>query len=203
MVNRELTERNELIVDLLDNSLPPLTLQEVGDMYDISRERVRQIYKNKRGIGATDLMLKRKALAKRIKDQKASIKENTVKFSCAACGDPVMYKDAGRKRKLCSKCSSVLEDQQRDPYITKFCRNCGEPFHPFRNSKYRKPGVRDSTYCNMDCYISSGAFGRRAPKEIGDRNKEIRTKSDLGASPKELSGQYNLSVGRIYTIIRK
>jgi DNA-directed RNA polymerase sigma subunit (sigma70/sigma32) len=141
--------KRELIVDILQNSNPPKTLEEVGDMFGVTREYVRQVWATHTPGGY-----------RRYRDyqQKVAYERNekrldSVKFECNACGTPVTYREGKYKQGLCHNCSDKFLEQ-RDPYIILTCVECGNEFSPMRNN----PKRHESRYCSMDCYTSSKFF---------------------------------------------
>jgi DNA-directed RNA polymerase subunit M/transcription elongation factor TFIIS len=126
-----MNSRNDTIVQLLNSGR--YTLQEIGNKYNITRERVRKIYANETG---QPYQLHRK-FESRLKQAKIKKKELSVKFICAGCHKPATYSEVSRKKKLCSNCHDLLINQHRNPYIVLQCVVCGATFHPFRDLQYQ------------------------------------------------------------------
>jgi|SRR3990167_717704 len=146
--------RNKDIVALLETS--HYTLKEIGLRYNLSRERIRQIYHHATGHGfiihIQTVYTKRTELAKKRK----LIRDNSLKFNCNACKKPVLYKEGHRLHKLCRDCSYLSKKLGRDVYVTKICLVCKTSFHPYRNM--RAPSSHSKgIYCNHKCYSLSGA----------------------------------------------
>lgn len=131
------TERNIKIVEMM--KLGEFTLQEIGDMYGVSRERIRQIYKRHTGEGYR---------LRLTNEQKHKLEElNSVAFNCVECGNPE-HNDIKEEYKICRECRRKYRKEQRNPYILKKCSYCGDNFHPFRN---RGPKQRNM-FCSIRCH---------------------------------------------------
>jgi len=142
MANQK-TSRNDTIVRLLNSGR--YTLQEIGNKYKISRERVRKIYKNETGKPYQlhkhyEYQLKQAFLKK---------KELTIKFICAGCHKAATYHEVSRKKKLCSNCNDLLIKRHRNPYILAQCAICGVKFHPFRDLQYHNDSKK--LLCSNRC----------------------------------------------------
>src|SRR3990167_5188178 len=99
--------KNKEIVALLETG--HYTLAEIGLRYNLTRERIRQIYHRATGYGYIKHIqiayMKRTELAKKRK----LIRDNSLKFNCNACKKPVLYKDAFCLHKLCRNCSDLFK----------------------------------------------------------------------------------------------
>lgn len=158
------TDRNNKMIELLDSG--DYTLAEVGEEFDISRQRVHQIYKRITGRNYRARIKKeRKERARERVKERLSVKP--VEKYCVGCGRSL--KEAwekhcrkglvdGRKkgRKLCPRCQQISQDK-RDPKVTFTCSYCGKKFHPFYNWRWT-PGV--PKFCCRECYYKSMKVSR-------------------------------------------
>lgn len=144
--------RERQIVFLMNTGL--FTLERVGKLYGISRERIRQIYKKK--IGTSHIEKRDRLFQPQIqKEIKKLLK--SVKFHCVACKKPVTYEKARNSYSLCKNCRKIQVIEQRNPYITLICTKCGKSYHPLRNYlyfplnkiKHEKWGNFHSTRCYL------------------------------------------------------
>jgi len=134
---------NKEIVELMNTG--EYTLQQIGDRYRVTRERIRQIYKEATGKGVNSFR-KQRTLAKR------EIWLNEIAFICKGCTFPIKRKDRKRgQRNFCSKCRHIQVVEQRDPRVLHSCVWCPGKFHPYRNIKYTYFKNRN-LFCNQKCY---------------------------------------------------
>ena len=138
-----MNSRNDTIVRLLNSGR--YTLQEIGNKYNISRERVRKIYADETG---KPYQLRRN-FESRLKQALIKKKELSVKFICAGCHKPATYSEVSRRKKLCSNCHDLLIKQHRNPYIVAQCAVCGVKFHPFRDLQYHRKSKK--LFCSNKC----------------------------------------------------
>lgn len=134
--------RNVEIVDLVSSG--EYTLQEVGDMYNLSRERIRQLYFKVTRKSHTDI---RRIVQERKKQQKKFLKDETVKFVCLGCGKKVKNKEAQRKRTFCNECFYLYRVRHKDPTVILQCIVCGNQFHPYRNWLFVGSSLFNSRKC--------------------------------------------------------
>ena len=151
------SQRDREIIEALDSG--EVTLQQVGDRYGITRERVRQIYKRETGASAKDnrLSLLRK---KRAEEHVQKLKES--EYDCSACGDHVIPTTLKRNqpgdRRLCEKCRHILKVEGRDPFTLVECLWCKVSFHP--NRMYGRLAMQDPKYCSREHWVLDKRHGR-------------------------------------------
>lgn len=155
----ELLDRNKNIVRLME--LGEFTLQDIGDMYGVTRERVRQIYHKHTGHGYKQRMINRQEKLQEILSIPA--------FNCVECGNPE-YTPIKQEYKLCRDCRRKYRKQERLPWVLFSCDNCGTKFHPFRN----RPKGEESKFCSIKCYME-----RRWHKPVGFLGKVKRIWQNL------------------------
>ena len=136
-------ERNKDIVTKLEEGTASIV--ELGRKYNISRERVSQIYykiiDSDRGV----LLNKREDIRKKKKEDFAV----SEKFICAGCGKSVNHTEGKYRRKYCEECHQLSQHKKRAMEETFTCSSCGKEYHPFANSKNsRKIGY----FCSLKCY---------------------------------------------------
>ena len=147
-------EKDREIIALLETG--HYTLAQIGTRYNLSRERIRQIYHRATGHGYIKHIQTYWAIRKERKEKIKLLRDNSLKFNCNACQKPVLYKDGFHLSKLCRKCSDLFKKDGRDVYVTNICPVCKISFHPYRSM--RAPSSRvTGTYCSMKCYGLSGA----------------------------------------------
>lgn len=137
--------RSKEIVSLLETGR--YTLQEVGGIYGISRERIRQIYKKSTGESSNhrSIYLKEKGIMDRI------LRSQQVKLLCAGCGIKVRYREGANKKKYCPACSYLSVHKARAMSKTRICLNCSNPFHPASNWRFPSQRAR-AAFCGNLCY---------------------------------------------------
>ena len=135
------------------------TLEEIGEKYGITRERVRQIFKRKTGLPYYH---------RKLESQKARVEAykkemEAIKFYCTICDEPVKRKDSGSLMNHCPECWVKREKigNLRDIKTTFICDECGDSFHPYRNWRYLKNKPR---FCVNTCYEKAGRFKKREDK---------------------------------------
>lgn len=121
------------------------TLQAVGDIYNLSRERIRQIYKRETG---TPYNRKYGQKRVRLKEQKKIESLKLIKFNCKGCGKAVTREEARYNLSYCPDCHYLWKVKRRDPKENRICLNCGVTFHPLRNWK----SVGISRFHSVKCY---------------------------------------------------
>lgn len=144
-------ERNKKLIELAKTG--EHTLQQIGDKYGITRERVRQIILKK---GGTINLYREKNRVERIEEIMRLGEE--IKFYCKACERPVKYKFSFGLHDLCLICSYIRNVAQRNPFIFRTCRTCGNLFHPFSNTTSMG---RKGEYCHNRCWLKR-MFERKA-----------------------------------------
>lgn len=122
------------------------TLQQLGDKWHITRERVRQIYKDRTGKAFT-VNLDHKRQEREIAHQ---ARLDSFHFNCRYCEKPVTYQEGGWL--WCRNCRQN-KNKVRDPRIIKICQQCGKEFHPSRTAK--------PIFCSRECYRKSDNYHKR------------------------------------------
>lgn len=140
-------KRNLKIVALADTG--KYTLEELGQKFGLTRERIRQIYKAMTGLHYRVRIDKNKV--KRVVEKK--VKMNQVVYNCVGCGIPVKRKY--RHGKYCDYCHILSSIRRRSLLKTFVCVFCGEKYHPIYN--YKSPSIMKkktigNCFCSMDCY---------------------------------------------------
>lgn len=151
---RMLSKRNNEIVTKMKTGL--YTLEQLGEEYGVSRERIRQIYLTQTGeTGSTYRLLYLRKLQEARKEEKGK----QIKFSCAGCGKEATYTEAHHKSKYCVTCHKIRKEKGIRLTEKKLCYNCGITFSPHAN--YNSPSQRArGIYHNHNCYMDV----RRATK---------------------------------------
>lgn len=166
-------ERNKKLVELYDSGL--YTLEQVGGMFDISRERVRQIYKRETGKSATI----RRETKKKVEEIRRQKSLNLVAFKCGACGKPVTHREKGRRHSLCESCNYLQNVKQVAIYTTYVCDGCGVSYHPKRTSisyaptNHKKEYYPGKHFHTQECYWE---FRRRLSAAEDLQKKTLRLK---------------------------
>lgn len=186
----DIIKRNTEIVRLMMTA--NYTLDQVGQVFGISRERVRQILKRTTGKGA---MHYRTIRSKR----KRTRWLNQILFNCAGCGKVVKRKDGSHKKKFCQACRDIQVLEQRDPILVHVCEVCGESFHPYRNVRYI-PKCK-GRFCSMVCYIKNMKEHPITARRI-DHEKVIETRK-MGMTYQEIADLFDCSTGCVYKILRR
>ena len=146
-MNEEIKERHWKIVE--DVLAPVATLDSVGKMYGISRERVRQIF-NKR-LHQSPVLI-RKSLKQ----------EHGEKMCCVVCGEALSRYRIQKGSKYCStRCRKLYEKYDWKPAR---CKQCGKMF--LRNRNWTHTGG-SGKYCSLKCYYDrkrkQGFFTSKKP----------------------------------------
>lgn len=154
------SKRNLRVVELAATG--KYTLQRLADTFHVSRERIRQIYKRYTGKRFQErLALDHAKIVKR-KELEAAEKElhkKDIIFYCFNCHSPVSREERkGGTRKFCKKCQELYRGDGRDLSITKLCKGCGTPFHPFRSAGYPNSNKSKGIFHSKDCYQESRDF---------------------------------------------
>ena len=138
-------EMDNQIVSMLDTG--DYTLEAVGKVVGLTRERVRQIYKRQTGNSYG-----RKYGLKRVELRKEKFKESLkeFKFNCKGCKKPVTKGEASHKSQFCIACHNIWAIDNRDPKVTKVCIGCGIKFNPLRNWKFAGGGNK---FHSLRCYL--------------------------------------------------
>lgn len=160
---------NEIVQDV---DLGTKTLNDIGKFYGISRERVRQIYKEHTGKPARNRILNKQS--EKEKTQQELLQK--VKYTCVGCAKSVTHKEAGRKHKYCRRCHRIFKSY-RDPQRIYQCRMCNSDFHPLRIVRYSDKEKGD--YCSMSCYKKSVTFYLFMQKKNAERVDVFRKRNKL------------------------
>ncbi len=141
-------KRNKEIAKMLETG--NFTLQQVGEKYGISRERVRQLYRTCRKKPYTTVLKKQKKLRKREKETERETRKQTVSFYCRDCNQPVPLSEPHYHQKIiCRSCYLKYKKELREWRITKICKQCGKTFHPYANNTQQ-------FLCSNACYTLYG-----------------------------------------------
>lgn len=139
----KLEERNLDIVQQLTNGTASIV--DLGKSYNISRERVSQIYYKATGEDRGQLRTRRKSIRTEAKEEFLE----SIKFICAGCHKEVKQRDGRYKRKYCEECHKLSQYEKRAVDVTYKCSTCGKDYHPFANSKHKRVL---GNFCSLDCY---------------------------------------------------
>lgn len=135
--------RNQDIIQQLTEGTASIV--NLGKKYNISRERVSQIYYRETGESRGKLRVRRSSIRKQKKEDFLS----AVKFVCASCGKEVTNAEGKYKRKYCNDCHELSQYHKRALDIIYTCSTCGKDYHPFSNSKHKRILGH---FCSLDCY---------------------------------------------------
>lgn len=153
-------KRNTRIVELAATG--KYTLQRLADTFHMSRERIRQIYKRHTGKRFRErINFDHAKIVKRQKIEAAEkeLHKKDIIFYCFNCHRPVTREERkGGTRKFCKDCQNIYRGDGRDLSITKICKGCGTPFHPFRSAGYPNNNKSKGIYHSKDCYQESRGF---------------------------------------------
>lgn len=186
--------RNVEIAEKLESGR--YTLEQVGAMYGVTRERVRQIHKKITGKPARARLSNLQEIRK---ERKARI-DKTLAYYCKGCQKPVLHKD--RKVKFCDTCWDIRFNQERNPNVTLKCRRCKRDFHPFSN--WKSPSVagahKKGVFCCQHCYWFFGRekAARKLYKTLSGKEFDVTTAwKALGMKSREgafrfLTHMYNM-----------
>lgn len=142
------TVRQEEMLSLRQSGL---TLREIGEKYDISRERVRQIIGNTGELPREPIGLRQ----------------------CEQCGRDIpfpKYPSAYKKRRFCShRCHSASITL---PRVKKRCLQCGKVMvQPVWKSGKKDSLFKDRKYCGTKCYGLSRRGSNYKPRAPGKPRK--------------------------------
>lgn len=183
------TPREQSIIDTRLHN-PCATLQQIGDKYGISRERVRQIlYRNK------------------VRTSRLSTRKT---YTCNHCGN--QFKSSN-PRMFCSiKCYS----NSRRVWL--ICSECGGLIHRMQSLMYRydNPKVhrdKNTVFCNRVCqgkYLGKHyGFPIQVNREYRkgtsyqDLIPEIKVRFNLGEKANQIAKSLNIPGGTIYYLLKE
>jgi Zn finger protein HypA/HybF involved in hydrogenase expression len=142
-------DRNRKLIEMLDTG--DYSLQDVADKFEISRQRVHEIYT--RETGSDGFNVRRKKSRKK-NAMKNYLERFEFAFYCKGCGRAVRkgwtkarHYNATRT-KYCPWCHAITK-KKRDPRITFTCAYCAKEFHPFYNWMSTEGYPR---FCSRECY---------------------------------------------------
>lgn len=125
--------------------------QKVGDMFGITRERVRQIYLKYTGRPAKERMVKR------LFEEEERL--NKVSFRCLLCGREVTVREGRNRQHYCSDCVPFSSRGQKRIHARVKCTGCGTRFTPTRNQMVgftrRDPRYKGHLYHNRKCFLKN------------------------------------------------
>jgi hypothetical protein len=164
--NEEDEKRDKEMVRLLDMKDNPKTLEEVGQEYNVTRERVRQIYKRETGHGVRDNQHKRKEYRKKVWLKTEGEKVIGICMNC--CAD-VKLKDVNNITKqhtwiYCKECGPYFKKLSRGEWgnnvkmrMPTECDTCHLYFHQCAPSFYGKKNYKGyentkGNFCTVECY---------------------------------------------------
>ncbi len=127
------------------------TLEEVGGKYNITRERVRQLYQACTKHPYTELVRKRIQIKKIRKDEELKKQKKIVVFYCRDCSKPVRYLEEKHSHQqiICRSCWKQWRAEGRAWDKVNICEKCGKKFHPHVN-------MRSQKFCSQECYTAHG-----------------------------------------------
>lgn len=128
-------ERDEAAMTLLRGG--QFTLDDVGGLFGITRERVRQIYKKYAHAGYRQMQKKRQEEVLEQKKQEKERMGNEIRFRCVGCGKEVLRKES-QGRKYCPDCRIWALKYERKMDDLRLCIQCGKmfPSRRFGNSYF-------------------------------------------------------------------
>lgn len=161
---------------LKESATGNFTLEQLGEKYGVTRERIRQIYKK-----ATGLPYRTFILTQRIKREELYNKK--VKFICGNCEITVLYKDDKRSgaSKYCKECRKLETGEIANVDLKRWhvCKTCGISFHPkFRGIKSGKSKYK-GYFCSAKCYFKSPKFQQTIQKAIKTHKKNVKNKKSI------------------------
>lgn len=202
---KQIERRNHAMIAKLNKAGLDVTLRSVGEVYGISRERVRQIYKKVTGIPYTKVLevkiIKRQGKAARKREEFL----NSPRGNCISCGKTIYYKDK-YIRKYCKECGKARKNDRRNYKKISICTNCKVSYNPRNHNVSYKPKT-DNTFCTMKCYAQYKSshpkeYGHRPAKFNSDEVAKIRLDYSQGKHTyKSLSKKYKAGTLTIYSII--
>lgn len=101
IMNSPNKKRNKEMVRMLKTG--EFTLKQVGEKYNISRERVRQLYRAVTKKPYTTIVVKRKKAKKRAEIVEKEIQGNKIRFYCRDCNRPVLFSENHPINKSCAR----------------------------------------------------------------------------------------------------
>ena len=172
-------DRDTKIIELVNKGL---TFDAVGSVYQITRERVRQIYK--KYVGMSPVYMRTV-----VKKQQAIEQGKKYKFTCIFCDTPISYADGKGRNAICRTCfPSSSKDMARATFTAK-CNGCGVEFNPTRIQLIKAKGEVDPRYKgrlyhSFDCFLHTphagfGAYDRDPNKHYGRPMGSRYPKKDL------------------------
>lgn len=180
--NNSKQERNDQLVKLALTGV--YSLKDLSNMFDITRERVRQIYKKATGKKFTVRLEARRNLRK----ARLARLLNLVAFNCKACKRPVRYGEKSKRKVLCNECNYRSSVQQIAIYNVCTCDNCGKEYNPKRtvlrqHKQAQKEGKSLGTFCTTKCYRE---FRRKIrPEELRKKKEAAHQKAEQSKSKKK------------------
>jgi len=164
-------ERNLAMLDL---SVEGLTLRAIGDKYDISRERVRQIIVEYGGQPHSQKVKTSNCVACNVEMQ--SIGKVPAKYCSDKCRQDTRQAGWDRTAEI-HKARALARDAKWSRFIVKtyICDGCGASFkrsnyiHSITREGYSPEKLAGKrTFCSRDCYLE-----KRWPDFAGNPNKEL------------------------------
>lgn len=141
-------KRNKEIVRMLKDG--ESTLGQVGERYNITRERVRQLYRVTAKKPYTTLLEKRRRVQRKIKTKEEEMQKNKIQFYCRDCNKPVLFSEIhSHQQIICRDCYQIYKKELRNWRVTKLCKQCGKQFHPYANNT-------SQFLCSTECYTLYG-----------------------------------------------
>lgn len=134
------------------------TLQQLGDVFGITRERVRQIYKKLTG-KSYGVERRKKILSLSDIAAQQNLKRLEEPKICPACKKE--YFPRTLHQKMCLDCRLLIKGN-RDPYTWCKCLYCGKDFHPIRTWRF-VPALKNK-YCSQEHYMLSDQYQENISK---------------------------------------
>jgi len=139
--------QKDRIIFVIEQEAEGKTLREVGEALNLTRERVRQIFKKSTGKrwGRT-----RRLFGEIKRNERVAKLLTEVYGECPQCGKGLTRVEVGRVQRFCTeKCRGLWFRRNRSKL--NICDNCGKKFHPFRCTGF--PSQRGTgAYCSRECY---------------------------------------------------
>jgi DNA-directed RNA polymerase subunit RPC12/RpoP len=177
------------------------TLEEIGEVFGVTRERVRQIWKKKTGKPYKNHI----EYASRIRKEAEQAKLMEVKFICLSCKKPVL-RSVKLKRSYCNDCAEAYSHTTRRNFrIWHTCRGCGIKFHPWSNFASLSQG-RGGLYHSIQCYLKSRDYTIRESTYTEEKVIEklfmfIKENDRVPTHEELLRGRADVSVNTIYKYV--
>ena len=141
-------KRNKEMVKMLERE--GCALGQVGERYNITKERVRQLYRVTAKKPYTTLLTKRRRIQRKIKAIKEEEQRNKIQFYCRDCNKPVLFSESHPHQQIiCRNCYQIYKKERRQWRIKKICKQCGKDFHPYANNT-------EQFLCSTACYTQYG-----------------------------------------------